>query len=54
MGIWALSSVSLQTAHYPKGTVALAVVSPLFTYFLLRYVCTPYLYSSKLKLNLRM
>jgi len=38
MGIWAISSVSLQTTHYPKGTVALAAVSPLFTYFLLRYV----------------
>jgi len=37
-GIWALSTASLQTAHYPKGTVALAAVSPLFTYLLLRYV----------------
>jgi hypothetical protein len=45
MGIWAISSVSLQTTHYPKGTVALAAVSPLFTYFLLRYVRFPYLYS---------
>lgn len=45
MGIWAISSVSLQTTHYPKGTVALAAVSPLFTYFLLRYVRIPYLYS---------
>jgi hypothetical protein len=45
MGIWAISSVSLKTAHYPKGTVALAAVSPLFTYFLLRYVRIPYLYS---------
>ena len=44
MGIWAISSVSLQTTHYPKGTVALAAVSPLFTYFLLRYVRIPYLY----------
>jgi len=34
----ALSTGSLQTAHYPKRTVALAAVSPLFTYFLLRYV----------------
>ncbi|KAI0279274.1 DUF1295-domain-containing protein [Russula aff. rugulosa BPL654] len=37
-GIWAISSVSLQTTHYPKVAVALAAVSPLFTYFLLRYV----------------
>ncbi|KAH9966250.1 DUF1295-domain-containing protein [Lactifluus volemus] len=37
-GIWALSSASLQTIHYPRGTVALAAMSPLFTYFLLRYV----------------
>jgi hypothetical protein len=44
MGIWAISSASLQTSHYPKGTVALAAVSPLFTYFLLRYVCILYLY----------
>ncbi|KAH9989020.1 DUF1295-domain-containing protein [Russula vinacea] len=36
-GIWAISSVSFQTTHYPKETVALAAVSPLFTYFLLRY-----------------
>lgn len=38
VGIWALSTASLQTSHYPKGTVALAAVSPLFTYFLLRHV----------------
>ena len=44
MGIWAISSVSLQTAHYPKPTVALAAVSPLFTYFLLRYVRIANLY----------
>ncbi|KAI0249150.1 DUF1295-domain-containing protein [Lactifluus subvellereus] len=37
-GIWALSSASLQTAHYPRGTVVLAAISPLFTYYLLRYV----------------
>jgi hypothetical protein len=37
-GIWALSSASLQTIHYPRGTIALAAMSPLFTYFLLRYV----------------
>ena len=45
MGIWAISSVSLQTAHYPKPTVALAAVSPLFTYLLLRYVRIANLYS---------
>ena len=50
ISIWAISSVSLQTTHYPKGTVVLAAVSPLFTYFLLRYVRVPYLY---LQLNLR-
>ena len=44
MGIWAISSVSLQTVHYPKPTVALAAVSPLFTYFLLRYVRIANLY----------
>ncbi|EIN09848.1 DUF1295-domain-containing protein [Punctularia strigosozonata HHB-11173 SS5] len=37
-GIWALSTASLQTAYFPRGTVALAAASPLFTYFLLRKV----------------
>lgn len=37
-GIWALSTVSLQTVHFPAGTVAFAAISPLFTYYLLRYV----------------
>lgn len=37
-GIWALSSSSLQTIAYPRGTVALAAVSPLFIYFLIRKV----------------
>ncbi|KAH9983095.1 DUF1295-domain-containing protein [Russula compacta] len=37
-GIWALSSSSFKTVHYPTGTVVLTAVSPLFTYFLLRYV----------------
>jgi hypothetical protein len=37
-GIWTLSSASLQTIHYPRGTIVLAAMSPLFTYFLLRYV----------------
>ncbi|KAF8071664.1 hypothetical protein FPV67DRAFT_889820 [Lyophyllum atratum] len=34
--IWALSTPSLQTAHFPRGTVALAALSPLFTWFLVR------------------
>ncbi|KAF8150655.1 hypothetical protein B0H34DRAFT_729718 [Crassisporium funariophilum] len=37
-GIWALSTASLQTGVYPAGTVALAALSPLFTWFLLRNV----------------
>ncbi|KAF8959527.1 hypothetical protein BDZ97DRAFT_1837545 [Flammula alnicola] len=37
-GIWALSTASLQTAAYPRGTVALAALSPLFTWFLIRNV----------------
>ncbi|KAI0261495.1 DUF1295-domain-containing protein [Gloeopeniophorella convolvens] len=37
-GIWALSIASLQTAHNPRGSIALSAASPLFTYFLLRYV----------------
>ncbi|KDR79009.1 hypothetical protein GALMADRAFT_244736 [Galerina marginata CBS 339.88] len=37
-GIWALSSASLQTTAYPRGTIALAALSPLFTYFLIRKV----------------
>ena len=37
-GIWALSSASLQSSFYPKGTIALAAISPLFTWFLLRNV----------------
>jgi len=37
-GIWALSSASLQSSFYPKGTIALAGISPLFTWFLLRHV----------------
>lgn len=38
-GIWALSTSALQTAHYPSGTAMFATVSPLLTYYLLRYVC---------------
>ncbi|KAF9484395.1 DUF1295-domain-containing protein [Pholiota conissans] len=37
-GIWILSIGSLQTATYPVGTVALAALSPLFTWFLIRNV----------------
>ncbi|KAF5359375.1 hypothetical protein D9756_003244 [Leucocoprinus leucothites] len=34
--IWALSTASLQSAFFPAGTIALAAISPLFTWFLLR------------------
>jgi len=37
-GIWALSSASLQSSFCPRGTIALAAISPLFTWFLLRNV----------------
>ncbi|THH18109.1 hypothetical protein EW146_g2805 [Bondarzewia mesenterica] len=37
-GIWALSIASLQTAYFPAYTFALAAVSPITTYFLLRTV----------------
>jgi len=36
--IWALSSKGLQTAYLPRWTPAVALVSPLFTYYLLRHV----------------
>ena len=39
-GIWALSSSALQTPHYPSGTTMFATISPLLTYYLLRYVST--------------
>ncbi|KAG5354141.1 hypothetical protein C0989_007504 [Termitomyces sp. Mn162] len=35
-GIWALSTISLQTAAFSRSTVALAALSPLFTWFLTR------------------
>ena len=38
MGIWALSTASLETNFFPTGTIALAAISPLFTWFLLRKV----------------
>ncbi|KAJ7645386.1 hypothetical protein B0H17DRAFT_1104079 [Mycena rosella] len=37
-GIWALAAGTLQTAHFPLGTVALTAASPLFTWFLVRNV----------------
>jgi len=37
-GIWGLATSSLQTSHFPPGAVALAGISPLFTWFLLRKV----------------
>jgi len=37
-GIWALSTRALQTAHFPAGVAMVATVSPLFTYYLLRYL----------------
>jgi len=35
-GIWALSTTAFQTPYFPRGTVAVAAISPIFTYFLLR------------------
>ncbi|KAE9401530.1 DUF1295-domain-containing protein [Gymnopus androsaceus JB14] len=35
-GIWGLSTSALQTPYFPRGTVAIAAISPLFTYFLVR------------------
>ncbi|KZT29793.1 DUF1295-domain-containing protein [Neolentinus lepideus HHB14362 ss-1] len=37
-GIALLATASLQTAYFPRGAVALAALSPLTTYFLLRKV----------------
>ena len=37
-GIYALSTVSLQSPMYPSWTILLAAASPLSIYFLLRYV----------------
>jgi hypothetical protein len=37
-GIWALSVSALRTPFFPKGTVALAAASPLFTYLIIRNV----------------
>ncbi|KAF8802457.1 DUF1295-domain-containing protein [Phlegmacium glaucopus] len=36
-GIWALSSTSLQSSFYPRGTIALTAISPVFTWLLTRY-----------------
>ncbi|KAF5353821.1 hypothetical protein D9758_010575 [Tetrapyrgos nigripes] len=41
-GIWALSTAGLQTRHFPRGTVVLAGLSPLFTYFVLSKLCKYY------------
>ncbi|KAJ3921761.1 hypothetical protein F5877DRAFT_35324 [Lentinula edodes] len=35
-GIWGLSTTALQTPYFSRGTVAIAAISPIFTYFLLR------------------
>ncbi|KAF9066404.1 hypothetical protein BDP27DRAFT_1297452 [Rhodocollybia butyracea] len=35
-GIWGLSTSALQSPYFPTGTIAVAAISPLFTYFLLR------------------
>lgn len=37
-GIWGLSTSALQTPYFPRGTMALAAISPIFTYFLVRKV----------------
>jgi len=37
-GIWGLSTAALQTSYFPVGTVALAALSPLFTWLLVRNV----------------
>ncbi|ESK95861.1 hypothetical protein Moror_12359 [Moniliophthora roreri MCA 2997] len=37
-GVWLLSTRVLQTPYFPRGTAAMAVVSPLFTYFILTKV----------------
>ncbi|KAL1746092.1 hypothetical protein HDZ31DRAFT_81493 [Schizophyllum fasciatum] len=37
-GIWALATGTLQTSYFPLGAIALAGLSPLFTYLLLRKV----------------
>lgn len=35
MGMWALASKSLQSPYFPRGTVALGALSPLFAWYLL-------------------
>jgi hypothetical protein len=40
-GIWALSSTALQHPFFPRLTPAVAVISPLFTWFLTRRVSEP-------------
>ena len=49
-GIFALASTSLQSPYFPKGTLGVAALSPLFTWFLLTKAsvasrqgyCSPY------------
>lgn len=43
-GIWALSIASLRTPYFPKLTWAVAAVSPLVTYMLLRNVCPTFFF----------
>lgn len=38
MGMWALASKSLQSPYFPRGTVALGALSPLFAWYLLTRV----------------
>jgi len=38
IGIWALSTASLQTPYFPKVILPVATISPLFTWFLTRNV----------------
>ncbi|KIY64048.1 DUF1295-domain-containing protein [Cylindrobasidium torrendii FP15055 ss-10] len=35
-GIWALSTATLQTPFFPRGTIGLALLSPALTYYLVR------------------
>ncbi|KAG5653017.1 hypothetical protein H0H81_002710 [Sphagnurus paluster] len=39
--LWALSTGSLNTPHFPRGTVALAALSPIFTWYLTAKVRGP-------------
>ncbi|KAF7317121.1 S5A-REDUCTASE domain-containing protein [Mycena chlorophos] len=37
-GIWAMAAGSVKTPYYPLGTLAIAAISPVFTWFLVRKV----------------